>query len=313
MAKLPEEQAYDDVEVVEGEPTSADVEVEAPKEEEPEPTEEEVAEPVEEPAEEEPPAEVEVDEPPEVTPEQLTSEIEELEKQKAEAKEKAEYWRKQRREERDRYFRDTEPPEEPAPAEEPAFDPSEFGPKPSEGDFETYDEYVEALAGWKADIKTAERLQTYERQSRERTVFQRLDTWRNGVIERGREKYEDFEDVAEDPTVPISTVMLEIMMENDLQNPEDIAYYLARNTRECINIGRMTPIKASRALTQLETKIQAELETNPPIEPKPKPASKAPPPVKPITGQGTTHKLPLDHPDVSEEEYRQRREAGEDN
>ena len=57
--------------------------------------------------------------------------------------------------------------------------------------------------------------------------------------EAARDKYEDFEQVAYNPKLPITDVMAQTIQASD--NGPDIAYYLGTNPKEADRISRLQP------------------------------------------------------------------------
>ena len=301
----------DDVEVV-GVGQNEPVQIEPVPEEEVETTEEPVAEPVvvEEPevipTEEVAPVEEEtkdVDEPPEVPEEEVQPELDELDKVIEDRKAKAEYWTEQARLKRKEFFQPGHTPpvetEEPVPTEE-----SVLGPEPKQEDFEDYDSYYRALARYETD----QRLLYHEQQRMTQGKIQELEIFKESVVEAGVAKYGDFEDIARDPSLAITTQMLDVMRE--LEYPEDVAYYLGRNPSEAIKIARQSPARIAVSLVQLENRIQTELKTNPPEKPtSPQPrTTTAPPPVRPVSGGA--EQVEKDPAKMTPTEYREWRESG---
>ncbi len=93
--------------------------------------------------------------------------------------------------------------------------------------------------------------------------------------EAARDKYDDFEQVAYNPKVPITNVMAE-----SIQNSEigpDVAYYLGTNIKEAERIARLSPILQAKEIG----KIEAKLDSNPPV----KKTTSAPPPISPVTAR----------------------------
>jgi hypothetical protein len=95
--------------------------------------------------------------------------------------------------------------------------------------------------------------------------------------EDARAKYEDFEQVAYNPKLPITTVMAETIQLSDVG--PDLAYYLGSNPREAERISRLTPYSQAKEIGRLEAKIASE-----PILRK---TTSAPPPIAPISGRGS--------------------------
>ena len=105
----------------------------------------------------------------------------------------------------------------------------------------------------------------------------------------------------------ITKPMLKIMRDSEFEHPEAVAYYLGKNPADAVEISRMSPIQATRALTRIEVKATAELKANPVAKPKTKKVSGAPPPVKP-TGSGSM--VSKDPEKMSQREYEKWRAEG---
>jgi hypothetical protein len=229
----------------------------------------------------------EINETPQLSPE-VQAEIERLKKVKEdaekaakEAEEKAIYWRKQKAEARAEYFKgDRKPPEGPPVVNEPL---PQAGKPPAPGDFDDYNKYVEAVVDYRADLKLAQWRQEEESkksqtqyQDKLKDLYERLD--------KGYEKYPDFEEVARDPSVPITAIVRDILAESE--RPEDVAYYLGKNRTEAIKLSRMTPIAAAKEIARIEMEIS---KTNPSAVNK---ITNAPPPIKPVGSSEVVNKPP---------------------
>lgn len=94
--------------------------------------------------------------------------------------------------------------------------------------------------------------------------------------ETALEKYDDFEQVAYNQTLPVTEVMKITIMESE-QGP-DVLYWLGSNPKEAARISRLSPAAQAKEIGRIE----ARLEMTPPA---PK-ASKAPAPINPITPKG---------------------------
>ena len=135
--------------------------------------------------------------------------------------------------------------------------------------FETPEAYAEALAE-----KRAQEL-----------IRQREDAKRQAEIaeayadkeEEARSKYEDFEQVAYNPNLPITNVMAETIQHSEI-GPE-LAYYLGSNPKDAERISRMTPLAQAKEIGKIEAKLAAE----PPV----KRTTSAPAPISPVSARST--------------------------
>jgi len=134
--------------------------------------------------------------------------------------------------------------------------------------FTTTEEYVEALTTSKAQ-KIVEQ-QQYAKQQQEL-----LGSYHEKE-EDARAKYEDFEQVAYNPKLPITDVMAQTIQA--AENGPDIAYYLGTNPKEADRIARLTPFLQAKEIGKLEAKVASEPVT--------KRTSSAPAPISPVTARG---------------------------
>jgi hypothetical protein len=95
--------------------------------------------------------------------------------------------------------------------------------------------------------------------------------------EKVRDKYDDFDQVARNPNVPITEVMAEAIYASDV-GPE-VAYYLGSNIKEAARISRLSPFMQAKEIG----KIEAKLASDPPV----KKTSNAPAPISPVTARST--------------------------
>jgi hypothetical protein len=133
------------------------------------------------------------------------------------------------------------------------------------------DAYAEALAARKAEELLAKR-------EAERQQYELLTAYHERE-EAARDRYDDFEQVAYNQSLPITTVMAQTIQASDVG--PDVAYYLGSNPREAERISRLSPYLQAKEIG----KIEAKLADNPPV----KKTTSAPPPLKPVTARGTTN------------------------
>jgi hypothetical protein len=139
---------------------------------------------------------------------------------------------------------------------------------PQQENFASPEAYAEALA----ERKAAELL---ERREAERQQAEVLESYHERE-EEIRNKYEDFEQVAYNPRLPITQVMAETIQASDI-GPE-VAYYLGSNPKEADRIAKLSPFLQAKEIG----KIEAKLADNPPV----KKSSSAPTPITPVTPRG---------------------------
>jgi hypothetical protein len=133
--------------------------------------------------------------------------------------------------------------------------------------FESTEAYAEALA-----VQKAEQLLAQREMHKQHTEL--LEAYHDRE-EQAREKYDDFEQVAYNPKLPITTVMADTIRASDV-GPE-VAYYLGTNVKETERIARLPPILQAKEIGRIE----AKLADNPPV----KRSTSAPAPITPVTAR----------------------------
>lgn len=140
---------------------------------------------------------------------------------------------------------------------------------PTADQFQTPEAYAEALATQKAEELLRQR--EFERQRSEiLEAYQEKE-------EEVRSKYEDFEQVAYNPNLPITPVMAESIQASDI-GPE-VAYFLGTNPKEAERISRLQPFLQAKEIGKIEAKLAA----NPPV----KKTTSAPAPISPVTAKSS--------------------------
>ena len=142
-------------------------------------------------------------------------------------------------------------------------------PTASADQFESPEAYAEALAFQKAEELIAKR-EAAKQQSAVLESYQERE-------EAARDKYDDFEQVAYNPKLPITEVMAQTIQSSDI-GPE-LAYYLGTNPKDAERISRMTPLSQAKEIGKIEAKLAAE----PPV----KRTTSAPAPISPVSARST--------------------------
>ena len=142
-------------------------------------------------------------------------------------------------------------------------------PTQSVDQFDSAEAYAEALALQKAEQLIAQR-EAAKQQS------QVLESYHEKE-EEARSKYEDFEQVAYNPKLPITNVMAEAIQSSDI-GPE-LAYHLGTNPKEAERISKLSPLGQAKEIGRIEAKLAA----SPPV----KRTSSAPAPISPVSARST--------------------------
>ena len=138
---------------------------------------------------------------------------------------------------------------------------------PPADQFESTEAYAEALAERKAQELIAKR-------EAERQQSEMIEAYHERE-EEARNKYDDFEQVAYNPKLPITNVMAETIQSSDIG--PDVAYYLGSNPKEADRISKLSPFLQAKEIGRIEAKLVAE-----PVTRK---TSSAPAPIAPVTAR----------------------------
>jgi len=181
--------------------------------------------------------------------------------------------------------------------------------KPAKTDFENEEDYIEALTDWKIDskLKASQNKEAVEAATKdEKETVLATYTALDDVMEKGKEKYSDFNDLAFAADLVLSPEVVNLSL--DTENPEDVLYYLASNPEESERISSLSDVKAAKEIGKIEVKLTGEkavdAESKKPIAPTKK-QSKAPAPISPVVTTGAVDKDPSA---MSAKEYRAWRE-----
>jgi len=139
----------------------------------------------------------------------------------------------------------------------------------SQDKFESVEAYAEALATQKAE----QLLQQRELERQQAAVVESY----HEKEEQAREKYDDFEQVAYNPSLKISTVMAQTIQASEIG--PDIAYFLGSNPKEADRISRLSPFLQAKEIGKIEAKVAASPPTKKP--------SSAPAPIQPVAARAS--------------------------
>ena len=153
---------------------------------------------------------------------------------------------------------------------------------PKREQFDDYESYLEARAEYRADRKVEERFSKEREQQRasqaeveQRTVIERFQK----AIQEESKAISDFEDVLSASDAPMTKAMSEAIVNSDI-GPK-LAYHLAKNPDEA---ERIAALPAARQAVEIG-RLEAKLSDTPTTEAKPKTPSRAPEPIKPVSGK----------------------------
>jgi len=165
--------------------------------------------------------------------------------------------------------------------------------KPSINDYQTFEDYNEALAEWKFEQKMREREAVSYAKEQERTVAEKTTQQAKVWEERekaARDELDDYDEVVipllSDPKILYHPGIGEALAASDI-GPK-ILHYLGQNLPEAMAIAQMSPPAAAKAIGRIEVKLEGQT--------KPKSAAPTPPkPVKPaVKPEGLRDDLSVD-------------------
>jgi hypothetical protein len=181
--------------------------------------------------------------------------------------------------------------------------------RPVKTDFENEEDYIEALTDWKIDskLKASQNKEAVEAATKdEKETVLATYTALDDVMEKGKEKYSDFNDLAFATDLVLSPEVVNLSL--DTEYPEDVLYYLVSNPEESERISSLSDVKAAKEIGKIEVKLTGEkavdVESKKPTAPTKK-QSKAPAPISPVVTTGAVDKDPAS---MSAKEYRAWRE-----
>lgn len=144
-------------------------------------------------------------------------------------------------------------------------EPTQPSGEPKPENFKDYESYIEALTDYKVDQKLAG-VQARSAQQQQAQVQQSAEQRIRDNLSKAAEKYDDFEDVVSNPSLPITLAMRDAIGESDVGG--EIAYYLGSNLKEAAEIAQLSPVQQVKAIDRLEQKLK----TPPKVSEAPAPA-----------------------------------------
>ncbi len=150
--------------------------------------------------------------------------------------------------------------------------------KPNASQFNDAFEYAEALAEWSAEnaLKQRDEQEANRKAQDERDKLNK--SWVK-KLEKAKSEFSDFDEMVKSSTVIVSDPIRDSILESDV-GPQ-ILYHLASNDDFAKKLTEMPVIKALRELGKLEARFERKEE---PVVREAVTRSKAPSPIKPLTG-----------------------------
>ena len=140
---------------------------------------------------------------------------------------------------------------------------------PAADDFESASAYADALADQRAQ-------ELLNKREAAKAQAELLDAYHD-LEEEARSKYDDFEQVAYNPKLPVTDAMAQTIQASEIG--PDVIYWLGSNPKEAARISALPGLLQAREIG----KIEAKLATNPPV----KRTSTAPAPIAPVAARAS--------------------------
>ncbi len=173
-------------------------------------------------------------------------------------------------------------------------------PRPKMEDFESLDAYDQAVIEWTTDKVIAKYTKQTEAQRQVEASAEAAKAKARAYQERMEAAHKfipDFDEVVSNTDAPAPEEHVKDLVRDSERAPE-LVYHFAANPEVLADINQMSATQAAREIGRLEATL---------AKPKPRTQSKAPPPVKPLKGAGSTVK-PLEELPMNEYAARRTKE-----
>lgn len=150
--------------------------------------------------------------------------------------------------------------------------------------FASIEDYIDAMADHKATQKAEEvfrRRDAEQSASKQQEESSRVRDGFTKQMDDARNAYEDFDDVVDNPDLPISQAMAEAIMRT--KGGADVAYYLGKNPAEAVRLANLDPFSAAVEIGRIAATV---------VRPQARKASNAPPPIQPVGTRASPVKDP---------------------
>lgn len=153
----------------------------------------------------------------------------------------------------------------------------ESSAKPDPAAFQSYDDYVEALADWKSEQRVLSVLKDRDEQRAKAAEGAAVEAKAQAWAERQddfRAATPDYDAVLGASKLQVSPHVVDTLLDSDA-GPE-LAYHLAKNPETVKRINALSPLAAAREIGRIEASLST------PAAPRTKPSSNAPAPISPV-------------------------------
>ena len=183
--------------------------------------------------------------------------------------------------------------QQPKAAEQTPAQPQDDDPQPQQDQYTDYAQYLEDRSKWasRQEVKaTWAALQKQAQETQQKQTAQARETevvtQAKALFAKGLEEFEDFEEVAADPSLPVTEAMTSAMLASEIGH--QVQYHLGNHPEEAARISQLNPVQQVREMALLEASLSA---------PKAKPRKKttsAPEPIKPVGGKSAPRSIDED-------------------
>lgn len=157
--------------------------------------------------------------------------------------------------------------------------------RPNADNFETQEEYIEALTEWKVERQIAKKEASQKVESQQKALEEKAAKLQKEVAEFALE-HEDFEDLLEDVNdIPVSPAMQEAILESE--NGPLLMYELAKRPEEYERLNAMSGPRMARAIGRFEAKYLEKGESSPRPKKTKMKTKPAPKPIQPVGGKAS--------------------------
>jgi len=181
--------------------------------------------------------------------------------------------------------------------------------RPNIEDFDTQEDYSEALMDYKVEVRLEERDKVNAEKAKvteAKTAKEKAQESFAEQISKARAKYNDFNEVVmNNNDIAITKSMIDVMQESTLG--AEVAYHLGKNPDEALRIAKLTPTAQAMAIGRIEGILDApEKQTT-----EPQRVTKASTPIgKGVQGKGGTLKKSYNQMSASEYAHARNLEEG---